>query len=115
GIYDVRLTVQGADETAFDEKRIILDSNLKIGGLTFSETDASFRVGGLPFSIIRSYNSFDANAGKGGDFGFGWSSALTDMQIEIDEEREEVPDGDTADESFSRRSGGGRDVTLTLP
>ncbi|PWU16134.1 MAG: hypothetical protein C5B50_14070, partial [Verrucomicrobia bacterium] len=61
-------------------------------------------------AVIRTYNSLNPMCG---DFGYGWTWALNDMQIRLDETREDFVylDGDT----FSMRSGGGRDITLTLP
>jgi RHS repeat-associated protein len=114
GIYEVDLTVHGGLQTQSDSKQILLQSNYKIGNLKFSEVDATINVGGVPLQVTRSYDSVNASAGKGGeDFGAGWAYDLDDLHFEFDETREQVTD-DNGD-SYSRRSGGGRDVSLVLP
>lgn len=113
GVYEVELVVYGGRKTASVIGLINLQSSYKIGNLKFSETDLTVNLAGVPISVIRSYDSIKGGAGKGGDYGPGWTFDLNDMQVEINETREMVQD----DESvwFSRRSGGGLDVSLTLP
>jgi hypothetical protein len=110
GVYDLRLTVIGGGaETTYDVF-IALESNLKIGEFSFSQQDLVIPVNGIPLTVTRTYNS--ANPDKG-DFGYGWTYTLSDMDVQLDETREEVQDYNG--HTFSKRSGGGRDVTLTLP
>jgi RHS repeat-associated protein len=113
GTYWVELTVHGGNKAASDSKYIQLESSYKIGVLRFSEADASVSLGGVPINATRSYDSVNAIAGKSGDFGPGWTFALDDLQVEINETREMA--NDSLSRPFSRRSGGSRDVSLTLP
>jgi len=100
---------------------ILLNSQLKIGEMTFSVQDSSIPVVGIPLSVTRTYNSFDPDKG---DFGYCWTYSLNNMDIQLDETRSEVSGSVDEDSSvgdadqnvtFSERTGGGRDVTLTLP
>ena len=109
GIYDLRLTVKGGSDVKTRQIRIILNSDLKVGQFSFSQQDMIVPVNGQPLSVIRTYNSLNP---KVGDFGHSWTWSITDVDMELDEEREMV-DGDEG--LFSQRVGGGRNVTLTLP
>jgi RHS repeat-associated protein len=110
GVYNLRLSVIGAYVASETNIQFQLDSNLKIGQFSFSQQDLTIPVNGIPLTVIRNYNSLNPLLG---DFGYGWTMALNDMQVEFDETRMDVLDFD--DEPFSMRVGGGRDVTLTLP
>ena len=66
---------------------------------------------GFPLTVVPSYDSSNP---RDVDFGVGWSLALNDLDVQIDEDRQIVTDF-IDDEPFSLRVGGGRDVTLTLP
>jgi RHS repeat-associated protein len=91
----------------------ILDSNVKIGQFTFTEQDLSIPVSGIPLTVMRTYNSINPTLG---DFGYSWTYALNDVDMEIDEERGMVEDPVASGHpTFNMRVGGGRDVTLTLP
>ncbi len=57
----------------------------KLGRLRREFTDLRIELAGFPLELRRIYDSFDA--GRSGDFGFGWSLALADADI-----RETVPD-----------------------
>ena len=109
GIYDLRLTVKGGADVKTRQVRIILNSDLKVGQFSFSQQDMIIPVNGQPLSVIRTYNSLNP---KVGDFGHSWTWSITDVDMELDEERNLV-DGDEG--LFSQRVGGGRNVTLTLP
>jgi len=110
GTYDLRLTVNGGYTTAETNVEIQLESNLKIGQFSFSQQDLIIPVSGIPLSVTRTYNSLNLNKG---DFGYGWTYALADMNASLDETRVDTNDMD--EEDFSLRNGGGWDVTLTLP
>lgn len=110
GVYDLRLTVRGGYAETNSTVRFQLESNLKIGQFSFSQQDVSIPVRGMPLTVVRTYNSLNPLCG---DFGYGWSYALMDMQATIDETRSDTNDFDG--NTFSQRSGGGRDITLTLP
>jgi RHS repeat-associated protein len=91
----------------------ILDSNLKIGQFSFSQQDLVIPVNGLPLAVMRTYNSINPNLG---DFGYSWSYSILDLQVSLAEYRTNASDVDDNDNSsFSMRTGGSRDVTLTLP
>jgi RHS repeat-associated protein len=125
GIYDLELIVHGGGGQTNVITTFQLDSQLKIGQFTFSEQDLVLPVNGIPLTVTRTYNSLNLLSS---DFGYSWSFALNDMDVQLDDTREDVTIGsDTApwddDESgdgglpkvVNMRTGGGWDVTLTLP
>jgi RHS repeat-associated protein len=117
GVYDLELEVFDGSDVAFATARFILESDLKLGQLTFSEQDLVIPAGGVPLTVTRTYDSLDP---RSGDFGFGWTYSLKDMAVQLDEDRTLMPDlfeeeSTTPGGTFSLRTGGGRDVTLTLP
>jgi YD repeat-containing protein len=122
GVYDLVLRVRGGTDETNAIVRIQLESELKIGQFSFGEQDLVLPVNGIPLTVTRTYKSLNPLAGA---FGQSWTFALNDMDVVIDEERAVVNALDTLDDSadlpavapfdFSLRTGGGRDVTLTLP
>jgi RHS repeat-associated protein len=121
GVYDLKLTVIGGLMITNTDVQFILDSNLKLGQFSFSQQDIIIPVNGIPLTVTRTYNSLNPDKG---DFGYSWTYTLGDMDVALDETREEdlgwVDDfsnvGEPGQErEFSQRSAGGRDVTLTLP
>ncbi len=114
GPYTLRLEVTHgtADTTKTVDVPFILNTPLKLGRFTFGQQDVTIPVGGLPLTVVRSYDSYNISSTPG-DFGFGWTYALSEMDAEIDEVRQ--PFADDEGESASIRTGGGRDVTLTMP
>ena len=112
GVYELELSVWDNDDMTIDRTRIILRNQLKIGQFTFSQEDVTIPGSGLPLTVVRTYDSYNP---KCGDFGYGWTYSLADLNVEIDEYREITSDYFETEESFSMRAGGGRNVTLTLP
>ncbi len=119
GVYDLVLVVRGGADVATNQIRILLDTELKIGQLTFSEQDLVIPVGGVSLTLVRKYDSYNPVQG---DFGYCWTYALNDMDVSLDETRTDTiaeggldPSDSTPSPAFSMRSGGGRNVTLTLP
>jgi hypothetical protein len=101
--------------------RFRMESALKLGVFTFSEQDLVIPAGGMPLSVIRTYNSMNPNSG---DFGYSWTYALQELNVAFHEDRGFVrPDENNIDDVgpayngayFSIREGGSRDITLTLP
>ena len=112
GVYDIVLTVFDGWETSSDTARILLDSQLKVGNFSFSVQDVSIPVSGIPLTVTRTYNSLKQ---RSGEFGYCWTYTLNDLDVQLDEYREDTSDITLAKGQFSLRVGGGRDVTLTLP
>lgn len=112
GVYDLRLTVLGGGSEVSVDQPFILESNLKIGEFSFSQQDLVIPVNGIPLTVTRSYNSTDTHEG---DFGYGWTYSLSDLNIALDETRTDVQDLGGNTFSMRSESGSGRDVTLTLP
>jgi RHS repeat-associated protein len=119
--YNVELFVRNADQVKSAKVPFILNSALKLGVFTFSEQDLVIPAGGVPLSVIRTYNSMNPNLG---DFGCSWNYSLADLNVTFHEDRGNVrPDEDNIDDVgpayngayFSIREGGSRDITLTLP
>lgn len=109
--YTLQLTVQSDDGIDQAEVEFALNSELKIGQMSFSQQDLVIPVNGQPISVIRTYNSM--NTGYTGDFGPGWTYSIKDMEVEINEKRGFGQD--EYGESFPMRIGGSRDVTVTMP
>ncbi len=109
--YTLQLTVTDGQFTSTAEAEFALNSELKIGQFSFSNLDLLIPVGGMPISVIRTYNSLNSN--KKGEFGYGWIYSIKDIEVDFNEERTMISDFDG--ETFSLRTGGGRDVTVTLP
>ena len=125
GTYDLLLIVHGGGAQTNATARFILDSQLKIGQFSFSEQDLVLPVNGIPLTVTRTYNSLNL---RSADFGYGWTYALNGMDVQLDDERknvtigsDEAPFADDDTEAnglpkvVSIRTGGGLDVTLTLP
>jgi RHS repeat-associated protein len=110
GPYVLRLKVNGSSSQTHVDRSFILDSRLKLGRFAFNVQDVVIPFGGLQLAVNRSYDSFNS---RRGEFGYGWTYALGELGAEIDETR--APEQDIYGRSVSVRSGGGRDVTLTLP
>ncbi|MDX2109157.1 MAG: PKD domain-containing protein [Verrucomicrobiota bacterium] len=110
GIYDLYLDVNGGQASVSTRATISLQSELKLGHLSFSQHDIVLSVGGIPLTVTRKYNSLNTSSG---DFGHSWTYSVSDVEMEIDESR--VDTTDVFDEPFSLRTGGGRNVTITMP
>jgi RHS repeat-associated protein/uncharacterized repeat protein (TIGR01451 family) len=108
GIYTITLIVKCHDDITSCSVDVAIDCPLKLGNVKFSQEDLSIDVGGVPISIVRSYDSFKKDTDS--DFGYGWTYSLSNMNIQLNEAREDHG-------SYTVRSGGvyDRDVTLTLP
>jgi RHS repeat-associated protein len=126
GAYTLTLLVRSVNGVSTATLDISLNSNLKLGAFSFSQQDLVLPVNGIPLTVTRTYNSLNPHSG---DFGYGWTYALNDMDVAIDEQRQEWQLGtgpvpvdleDNGTDSGSSpivnvRTGGGWDVTLTLP
>lgn len=110
GIYDLYLDVNGGTVQVTTQATISLQSELKLGHLKFTNNDIVLTVGGLPLTVTRTYNSLDTS---NGDFGHSWTYSVSDVEMNTDESR--VQTRDLFDDTFSLRTGGGRNVTITMP
>jgi RHS repeat-associated protein len=127
GFYNLVLSVIGGGKaTNAPPVGIILDTPMKVGQFTFSEQDLNLPVSGIPITVTRTYNSQNPNSA---DFGYGWTFAMNSMNVQLDEQRETLTignggapwsgggntSGNGLGQTISVRTGGGYDVTLTLP
>ncbi len=110
-LYELVLDVKSGGQTTTTSAQLALDSALKVGQFTFSQRDISIPVRGLPLAVIRTYDSLNPRAG---DFGFGWSFAIAEPDVRINETRGPEVDMYTL-RTVKVRTGGSRDVTLTMP
>jgi len=110
-VYTLQLTVSDGEQSSVDSVKFALNSELKIGHMSFSQQDLVVPVNGQPISVIRSYNSLNTNVK--GEFGLGWTYSIRDIEFETNETRANIRDFDG--EVFSLRTGGDRDVTITMP
>jgi RHS repeat-associated protein len=125
GAYDLVLTVRGGGAETNTTARFLLDTQLKIGQFSFSEQDLVLPVNGIPLTVTRTYNSLNP---RSADFGYAWTYSLMGMDVQLDDQRQDVTIGSDqapfADDEegdnglpnvVSIRTGGGWDVSLTLP
>ena len=110
GIYTLTLFVTASGVTAFDSVTFSLESELKAEALTFTEEDFTIQAGSLPVKISRHYSSLEY---QDSGYGVGWRCNKDFEKPNIDETRAEI-DTQEGDESFSIRTGGTRDVMVTL-
>src|SRR5207247_3117780 len=87
GVYDLALFVRGGGDLTNTVVRVSLDTGLKVGQFSFSEQDLVIPVNGIPLTVVRTYNSFNPVVG---DFGFNWTYAINDMDVVIDEDRDNL-------------------------
>jgi RHS repeat-associated protein len=123
GTYNLQLTVEGNGAETSTVVPFILDTQMKVGQLTFSQQDLALSANGIPLTVTRTYNSMNPQSA---DFGYGWTYAVNSLNVQLDEQRTtynasdpsvslDGSDGSGAPTEISIRTGGGRDVTLTLP
>jgi len=111
GAYTLMLEVQAGGQSATASAQIALNSNLKIGQLTFAQQDLVLPVRGIGMQVTRTYNSLNPTSA---DFGYSWTYSVSDLGVSMDEQRTETQD--LVDGTpFSLRTGGGWDVTLDMP
>jgi RHS repeat-associated protein len=125
GSYYLILRVRGGTDETNAVVLFQLDNQLKVGQFSFTEQDLVIPVNGIPLTVTRTYSSLNP---RSADFGWGWTYNLLGMDVQLDDERQEVTIGsnqapfadDEEDDNglpkqVSIRTGGGWDVTLTLP
>ncbi|MHC4739164.1 MAG: hypothetical protein ACYS9Y_09705 [Planctomycetota bacterium] len=104
GAYQMLLTVKCNDSNAYDSAEFVLDCPLKVGYVKFSQEDLVVPISGIPMRVVRTYDGL--NKDTKGDFGYGWTYSIANMDIELNERRYGTTRiGDEFD----------RNVTLTLP
>ncbi len=118
GSYTLRLVVTGGTQSAYAETPFALSSKLKVGQFTFSQQDIIIPAGGQTLTVIRTYDSLRAagsvsDLSQKSDFGPGWTYSIKDVEMKINETRDSYTDIDG--QTFKMRTGGGRNVDVTLP
>jgi RHS repeat-associated protein len=120
GSYTLTLLVSSGPDSVSAEVPFALSAKLKIGQFTFSQQDMVIPAGGQPITVTRNYDSLRAqtNDQRPGtddcrDFGPGWVWSMKDVEMKINETRSGSVDTDG--HPFSMRTGGGRNVDITLP
>src|SRR5665213_176980 len=110
GDYTLMLEVTDGSQIANATVQVALNANGNIGQLEFSQQDVVLPVQGIGLQVTRNYNSLNTTAGG---FGYGWTYAVADLGLSVDDQR--VNAQDLNGETFSQRVGGSWDVTLTMP
>lgn len=59
--------------------QVYVEGKIDVGNFTFSVPDLSIPLAGIPIQVTRTYNT--RNALDDGDFGFGWTLAISDPRI----------------------------------
>jgi len=82
GNYVIRVTATDSNgQGQISQVMITVTGENKPGRLTFSITDLTVPVSGLPITIARKYDSLER--ARSGDFGHGWSLAVSGPRLEI--------------------------------
>ena len=82
GQYTISIAVDASDTTRqVLDTGVIVDGNLKLGRYQITSQDANVPVGGIPISVLRTYDSFDKSTG---DFGVGWHVSVANFRIYTD-------------------------------
>ena len=117
GSYTLTLLVSSGQDSVSAEVPFALSAKLKIGQFTFSQQDMVIPAGGQPITVTRNYDSLRAQSSAisplSSDFGPGWIWSMKDVEMKINETRSGSVDTDG--HPFSMRTGGGRNVDITLP
>lgn len=111
--YDITVLVRDEAEKEGTATALYqIRSGQKLGNFALTFTDMSVPVAGIPLSVVRSYDSLDAN-NPSGDFGSGWSVDLVTGKLDY------LSAGSGSDlNGFlfgDEPMFGGSRVTLTLP
>jgi YD repeat-containing protein len=81
--YLLRLTAtDDGGNVATLERQVEVQGHLKLGNFSLSFTDLTVPVAGIPISVGRTYDTLQA--GKSGDFGYGWRLDLGDVKLKVD-------------------------------
>ncbi|HEV8431561.1 MAG TPA: RHS repeat-associated core domain-containing protein [Pyrinomonadaceae bacterium] len=82
GNYIIRVTGTDSNgQTQVNQVMITVTGENKPGRVMFTITDLKVPVSGLPITIARKYDSLERNLV--GDFGYGWSLAMSGPRLEI--------------------------------
>ena len=73
----VRSTASGGG-VSLSITSLIVDGYLKLGRYTTTYKDLAASLGGVPFQVLRTYDSFDKSVG---DFGVGWQLDISNFRI----------------------------------
>jgi RHS repeat-associated protein len=109
GAYVIQLIATDTNQNnSSDSTSIEVDGQLKLGRFDLSFTDLQVPLAGMPIEVTRHYSSLDVD--RSGDFGYGWSLAMTDTSVNIvyGDDRYYGPDGLPAFRDGTR-------VVITLP
>ena len=69
-------------------------------------------VKGIGLQVNRTYDSFNPVSA---DFGFSWTYSVSDLGLNVDDQRVQTQGGAIDGTSFSLRTGGSSDAVLTMP
>ena len=82
GNYVIRVTATGSNgQEQTSQVMITVTGENKPGRLTFTLTDLTVPVSGLPITIARKYDSLERS--QIGDFGYGWSLEMAGPRLEV--------------------------------
>ena len=109
GRYCLHLETESNGQRKCAECGFTLDSKLKLGEFSFQEEDFVAYAGSLPIHFVRRYSSLD---GMDYGYGVGWRGSLSVAEPELEEERSMMVD--VEGNLCSVRSGGSRNITVTL-
>ena len=86
--YDIRLFAQDFSGNQRTEQIFIgVEGQAKLGNYSLSFPDLMIPLAGIPITIVRNYDTLNAN--DSGDFGFGWNLSISEASI-----RETIPVGE---------------------
>lgn len=79
GAYDLRLTaINAAGLRTTDTRTVVVDGDMKVGLFSLAFEDLRVELANIPITATRTYDSRDKRVG---DFGVGWSLALSSVAL----------------------------------
>ena len=80
GFYDIRLWAEDLNgRTSTANVVVSITGDLKLGQFAVSYKDKALNIGRFPLDVTRAYDS--RNRSVKGDFGYGWSISLSDVEL----------------------------------
>lgn len=81
GQYEVRLRALDLGDNFVEiVSAFVVEGDLKVGNFAFTVEDASVPFSGMPVRVTRSYDT--RRRSEAGDFGYGWTLAVSDAQVQ---------------------------------
>ena len=110
GWYSLELSATDTGGNSASTSRVVqVDAQLKMGNFNMTFVDLEVPVSGIPITVSRTYDTL--NAGRQGDFGYGWTLDFSNTSVETTGTLGQFGAGNGSYNSFVD----GTRVVITLP